>query len=53
LTSWQRRKFCSVFYKKQTNLLLGIMLPDVCKTDFCNYPLKFSFNGYLFETLCS
>ena len=53
LTSWQRRKFCSVFYKKQTNLLLGIMLPDVCKTDFCNYPLKFSFNGYLFETLWS
>ena len=53
LTSWQRRKFCSVFYKKQTNLLLGIMLPDVCKVDFCNYPLKFSFNGYLFETLWS
>ena len=53
LTSWQRRKFCSVFYKKQTNLLLGIMLPDVCKADFCNYPLKFSFNGYLFETLWS
>ena len=53
LTSWQRRKFCSVFYKKQTNLQLGIMLPDICKADFYNYPLKFSFNGYLFETLWS
>ena len=53
LTSWQRRKFCSVFYKKQTNFLLGIMLPDVCKAVSSNYPLKFSFNGYLFETLWS
>ena len=51
MTSWQRRKFCSVFYKKQTNFLLGIMLPDVCKAVSSKYPLKFSFNGYLFETL--
>ena len=51
LTSWQRRKFCSVFYKKQTNFLLGIMLPDVCKAVSSKYPLKFSFNGYIFETL--